>query len=546
MAARPAAEAAVREFNAGNPDAALDEAAAALRHDPWQVAALRLMARLSFDRGDTEKALGAAQALCESEPGDPEGLSIRARSLARLGKPMASEARKALEALAASNAAAAHGRALLALDRKDGPEALHWLDRTLALEPGDSAARALRAACLARLGRLDQAQEDFDTALEKEPCLLRARMGRAKLHSARGAFAKAEADLRSALAASLGHAGALAALLGLRPEDEPALIAKALDRLDKEHLPSSQRIELSYAAAKALARTGDAARAFALAAEANAAQAVPAPYEAAKTEARLEADLHIAPCKDVPQFDGPQPIFVCGLPRTGTTLTEQILARHPDVAAGGELPFFRKAQAWLFAQSDPQAALAKHRDEFARAYRDGIATRAQGRSYIVDKMPENWRCLGLIRHVLGPVRILRLTRDPRDTALSIFLEHFAEAEAFAHAPDAIAHTLRLEQRAFTHWAGAGLRPPIQLAYEQLVSDPATEIPRLLDALDLPFDPACLAPEESEAAAATPSRWQVRRKINTGSIGRWKAFAPHAPEFFALVDAAAGADVEPSP
>lgn len=542
-AAEQAAAGALRALNAGDREDALRQAQDALRHDPHHVEALRIVARLAFDRGEARAALAAADALCAIRPSDADGLAIRARALARLGEPAARAARVALQARANVDPAAAYGVALLALDCKDGFEALRWLDRAAALDPNSAAVRGLRAACLARLGRLREAQDDYDAALTLEPKLFRARIGRAKLRSALGDFARAETDLRAALAESPASAAALSVLLGLRPQDEATLLACAREILGKQALDWPERVELSYAAAKALARSGQFGEAFAIAAEANALQAARAPYDASAAETALEHDLGLVPRRESVVRDSPQPIFVCGLPRSGTTLTEQILARHPAVAAGGELPFFRKAQAWLAAQSEPAIALARQRDEFARAYCDGLAARAGGRPFIVDKMPENWRLLGLIQHVLGPVRIVRMQRDARDTALSIFLEHFATAESFAHDVEGIAHAIRLERRAFRHWARAAPRPPAIVSYERLAAQPAAEIPVLLGALGLEDHPACLAPEESKAPAATPSRWQVRQKINAGSVGRWRAYKAHAPEFFRKIAEAACASGE---
>lgn len=533
---------ALMELNGGDALAALAHVDAALDLAPAHAGALRLRARLRLDAGAAREALAAAESVLRAAPLDGEALALKARALDRLADPLAQATLAALEARADHDFAAALGRALLALDRKDGADALRWLDRAVALDPKAPAARALRASCLARLGRSEAALAEYGAALQLQPRSLRALLGRARLSAALGAFADAEVDLRAALEAAPGHPPAYAALLGLRPSEEAQLCAQAMERLGAPNLTNAHRIELGYAVAKSLARAGKPGEAFASAARANALQAAAAPFAPQAERARLDRDLALPP-RPGGELAAPQPIFVCGLPRSGTTLMEQILARHSQVAAGGELPFFRKAATWLEGRSDPVAALARHREELAAAYRQGLAERAQGRAFVIDKMPENWRHLGLIQHVLGPIRILRMLRDPRDAALSIFLEHFAPEARFAHDPDGIAFTMGEERRAFVHWARAGARPVVTVAYEALVCAPDREIPGILAALNLPFEAACLTPELGAAPAATPSRWQVRQKINTGAIGRWRAFAPYAPGFFAGIAAAAG---EPQP
>ena len=528
---------------AGDLPGAVDHLSGHARRWPDHAPALRVLGQMALDAGNRKLAAETSARLLDLCPDDAAALSIRARALVCLKDAAAGAALDALKAAAEADAEAAFGLAQLALDRKDGPTALKWLDTAIRIDAHHAPALTLRASCLARLARSAQALQDYDAALAVEPNSVRARVGRARLLSAMGDFTGAEKDLRAALPRAPDHPSIIASLLSLRPADEPTLLERAERLLTGKGLSPPLQIELGYAAAKAFARNDAPAKALAAAGRANALQAAAVPFDAAGAEKLLMRDFETGSAvaenpapDDAPNH--PESIFVCGLPRSGTTLVEQILARHSAVSAGGELPYFRKAAAWLDGQADPRAALGQHRASLADGYRQGLRERAAGRRYVVDKMPENWRVLGLIQHVLGPVRIIRVLRDPRDVGLSIYLEHFGPNEAFAHSVNGICAAIRQERLAFQHWKRHSVTAPVVIEYERLAEDPDTEIPRLLGAVGLTFENACLTPEKGDAVAATPSRWRVRQKIDMSSVGRWRAFAPFAPEIFSAFGKAA--------
>jgi len=187
----------------------------------------------------------------------------------------------------------------------------------------------------------------------------------------------------------------------------------------------------------------------------------------------------------------------------------------------------------LGSHPEPLSTLTTHRDNLSRPYLDTLNEIGPGCRYVVDKMPENWRHLGLAHALSGKVKIARVLRDPRDVAISIYLEHFATEQAFAHSFEGILDTVRQERQAFAAWRRhySGQIDLVTIIYEDLVTSPETEIPKLLAALGLDFQDACLAPGDNDNPVDTPSRWQVRQPISSRSVGRWRKFQAFAPEVF---------------
>jgi len=555
---------ALRAHAAGDLDSALAELERLCREAPSYLAGVRALATLALDAGRLTTCIEAAEHVLASVPADAAALAARARASARLHRSDAPNTRLALERMAEFDSAAAHGRALLALDQKRSSECIAWLDRAVQLDPDNLVARALRASCYVRLRKLEEARRDFDLVLEAEPGQVRARMGRARLCSMQGDFEVAESDYRTVLEHLPGYTPALAGLLSIRPNDLDELIITAEKLLEESRCTADHWVELAYATAKALAYTGRYEGAFRAAHLANQRQAARIANhgqavicKARKKDGKAskdgligisDADLERELLLDSQYAalgpgaksangndDRPIPVIVCGLPRSGTSLVEQILASHSNVYGGGENPYLRNVAAWLAASRQPEKCLQKNRTELADGYIKSLTAQCTDARFIVDKMPENWRHLGLLYALLGKVPVIRVYRDPRDVAISIYLEHFSETEAFASTFNGIVATVRQERKAFSFWASDGRVTPYTLGYEFLVSNPQSEIPAVLNHLGLAFEPACMTPQASSGVVATPSRWQVRQVINTKSVGRWRQYSRFAPEFFAMLE-----------
>ncbi len=241
-------------------------------------------------------------------------------------------------------------------------------------------------------------------------------------------------------------------------------------------------------------------------------------------------------------------MFIIGLPRSGTTLVEQILASHPQVHAAGELDALADLatatpdRVQRYDLSWPQTASelsGEHVSDIARAYLDRSAAPVGSAALrTVDKHPLNFRYLGLAALALPSARIIHCRRDIRDNALSIFAEDFTSEQRWATDIADIVHYGRNCRRIIDHWQEATELAFLDVDYEETVADLPGQARRLLDFLGLPWDPAVLDFHKVSRAIQTPSRWQVRQPIYTGSVGRWRRHAAElAPIFTAAMRAA---------
>jgi len=527
---------ALERHATGHVGAAVEILKDGLRSENASPEELRTLARLALDVGDAPLAIQAAGQLLEKQPDDANGLSSFARAARQLSSPESEPARRRLEHKARTSSEAAFGRALLALDVRAGSEAIPWLDLAVFLAPEHVPARSLRAGCLVRAKRFSEARADYDKVLDHDPKQVRALLGRARLNGMTGDFTAAEADYRAILTLVPGYAPALSGLLGLNLADAEQLRRQSERALSGDRLLDGHRVEVLYALAKSYANENRPKRAWTAARRANRYQASNGQFD--ETGLRVQLALDRTFISHTPkERDGPIdpcPVLVCGMPRSGTTLVESILARHADVEAAGEVPFFRNAARWLGAQPEPAKALLSRRVELRRGYLARLRAISPDASLVVDKMPENWRFLGLAHALLSSIPVVWVQRDPRDVAVSIYLEHFAPAESFAHDLGSITAMIKAQQDTLRFWLNDSSHRIVVVRYETLLHDPDAEIPRLLRELGLAFDKNCLRPEEDDRPIDTPSRWQVRQRLNTRSIGRWRNYEQFAPDRFKLL------------
>jgi len=232
--------------------------------------------------------------------------------------------------------------------------------------------------------------------------------------------------------------------------------------------------------------------------------------------------------------DGNRPLFIVGMPRSGTSLTEQILASHPEVAGGGELNEINDIAASVrkalkSAEDYPQCVteLTKsHLNQMATRYLNKLSQYGELETYITDKMPHNFLNLGLIRLMFPECRIIHCSRDPRDTCLSIYFQSFGWLHSYGARLDWLGLYYREYHRLMQHWE-AVMRPSIlTIRYEELVQDQEGVTRQMLDYCGLDWDDACLDFHKSGRIVATASYDQVRQKLYTKSRARWKNYQNH--------------------
>jgi tetratricopeptide (TPR) repeat protein len=224
----------------------------------------------------------------------------------------------------------------------------------------------------------------------------------------------------------------------------------------------------------------------------------------------------------------PTPIFIIGMPRSGTSLAEQILASHSEVHGCGELKNLGRIYHTVFDNNKPippqVAALpGEQHEEPARRYLDEVAAMAKGKRYATDKMPHNFLHVGFIARLLPNAKIIHCERNPLDTCLSIFSNLFTGLHPYAYNLEELGHYYLQYQQLMEYWHQVLPGRIYTLNYEQVVTDTETEVRKLLDFCGLPFEEGCLSFHENERAVVTVSSTQVRQPIYKSSVEGWRRY-----------------------
>ncbi len=228
-----------------------------------------------------------------------------------------------------------------------------------------------------------------------------------------------------------------------------------------------------------------------------------------------------------PRTTGPQPLFIVGMPRSGTTLVEQILGSHEAVAPGGELLEFDQITE---AVADYPAGVWRLRsqtlEQLAARYLDALRRVDATSERVSDKLPRNFLHLGFIARLFPGAAIVHCRRDPVDTCLSCYFQNFTAGGGFSNDLTDLGSYYRDYHRLMAHWRSVLPRAPVEVVYEELVADPEPTVRRLLEAVGLEWDAACLGFSESRRPVMTASQWQVRQPIYTKAVGRWRHYREH--------------------
>ncbi len=239
------------------------------------------------------------------------------------------------------------------------------------------------------------------------------------------------------------------------------------------------------------------------------------------------------------------PIFIIGMPRSGTSLIEQVLASHPDVFAAGELQIIPEAARRLFGSVQDRSEIESRfdsltADDLERLASDTLSAMrrpARKARRITDKLPSNFMHLGLIELLFPDARVIHCRRNPIDTCLSCYMQDFAGNFPWTHDLESIAAFHKSYRRVMDHWRGVISIPILDIDYESTVADQEAEARRLIDFVGLDWDDACLAPHKTRRTTVTLSAEQVRRPVYTSSVERWRNYEPHLrPLIDALGDA----------
>lgn len=500
---------------------------------------LETQARAAIKRGDLAAAAAAAKELAMAAPDQPAGFFLLGIVAAETGQ--IAKAIPLIEAAVERGPQAEHLAQLarlLILLRRDG-EAADTALRALELAPDDALTLDTIGCVLARLGRHEESIAPFTAAVEREPGNRDYRYNLAAASGFTGRVTEARAHYEDILAADPGNARAHYALAILSRQTAQANHVPRLEAALAAAGEPAEALRIRYALAKELEDIGNAAYAFRHLSAANADHKRTLQYDFAQDEAIFDA-IETLFGKDAGALApgmgnaDPAPIFIVGMPRTGTTLVDRIVSSHRDVGSAGELqamPLAVKRAAGTSSRViiDP-ATIAASGAVDPSVIGDAYLARADhhrptGTPRFTDKLPANFLYVGHIARALPNARIVCLRRNPMDTVWSNYKNLFASQSAYYAYSYDLMDTARYYarfDRLIALWESLWPGRVLQLSYETLVADQEGQTRRLLDHCGLEWDEACLSFHQNSAAVATPSAAQVRRPINADGVGKWRS------------------------
>lgn len=494
------------------------------------------LSTLLNDRGDLERAEAEARLAIDINPRLADAyLNIAAVELTRRRLPDALRWLDALLAFAPLNAAGLAARATVLKDAGLPEEALASVQQAVSLAQDNADAHNTLGQVLQTLGRFDEAEEAYRRAVALPGVAAEnARVNRAVMLMEVGRKAEAMAAFDGVLADYPQSASAWFNRSDLKKftAGDPDIAAME-GLLDGPDHTLNDRLSLHFALGKAHLDAGNDAEAFQHFGLGNRMKRDTFEFDVESTAAwmkNIAKTFTPALIKKRGKAGHPSllPIFVVGMPRSGTTLIEQILAAHPQVMGAGELSNLQRLVDGL---ANYPLEIGKLEDaDFTRLGSDYLARTAplaKGRTHLVDKMPANFLHAGLIRLILPQARIVHCRRDPADTCLSCYSKLFTAEQAFTYDLTELGRFHRAYQELMAHWRK--ILPAetfIEVDYEAVVADAEGETRKLLDRLGLTFDEACLRFFETDRPIRTASVNQVRQPVYNSSAGRWRRHASH--------------------
>ena len=471
-----------------------------LKEDPFDAAAVRMLAELAARIGRWRDAENLLRRAVELAPGWTAAKANLALVLGRMGRPT---------------------------------EALQLMDDIFALEPDEIGHWNLKAATLGRLGDFEEAIRLYEGVLERSPDLPRVWLSYGHMLKTLGRQAEAILAYRRAieLEPTLGDAWwSLANLKTMRFDD--ADLRAMEEALGTQNLSDEDHFHLDFAMGKAMHDSGRSAEAFAYYSKANALRLESQSYDRHEITRSVDRSIAAFPADAFASRTGgceaPDPIFVVGMPRAGSTLIEQIMSSHSQVEGTSELPdlplLTRKLGPYpkgIFEASEEERR-ALGEDYLKRA----SVQRRTGRPLFIDKLPNNWLYVPFIHLILPKAKIIDARRHPLGCCFSNFRQHFARGQAFTYDLEDAGHYYADYVRLMAHVDEVLPGRVHRVVYERMVEDTEGEIRRLLDYCGLEFEPQVLEFYRTERAVRTASSEQVRRPIYREATEEWRAYEPY--------------------
>lgn len=522
-----------KDLEAGRPQAAFKKARVATKKSPDSALYQNLAGAALAESGEHAAAIPWFQRALKLAPGHPEyQVNLALALVMSRQRERAGLLIDRLLQLRPEDPQVLHLRVIDLYLATEWQAALEAADAVLARDPRHVDALNFRGQSKSELGRPEAALEDFRSILAIRPNDTLAMQNAAEKLNEMGRRDEAAQAYGNILAVDPDNAEALQQVVSIATEDRleelGRLISRALGRRDKT---DDARAALHMAAGRLTERQGDpdaAMEHFSRAHEIDARR-TPSRDKAACTEFQKATQIFlqkVAPSH--PLADAPRPIFVVGLPRSGTTLVEMILTAGEGVASCGELDAgARVAHEFL---ENGKTLTPERLDHVAQDYIARVPDLPEGTRAFVDKLPANYRRAGLLLAAFPEARVINVERDPRDVALSMWKQRFrASGMRFANRLSSIAHEENLYRAYMCYWRQAYADRILTVRYEDLVQDIQAESRRMAAHCAIDWDPAMMHPEQNRARVRTASVNQVRNKVHSASIGGWRVFGERIRE-----------------
>ena len=434
------------------------------------------------------------------------------------------------------NLAEAHkqlGKVLIALDRLEG--AIRSITRSIEIDSDSSPARNLLGIAFRKQGQTENAISYFKCALQIAPMNVNAHMNLVLTLMEAGQFDESAEHFRQALKINPKLAQAYFHLAHMRKNVSAVDENKAMKSLyNHPNTDTMQKIYLAFGLGSALEKYGAYEEAFEFFQEGHRLKKQSTPFDLENyihffksmmevfDEGYVSRNRVVGPIDDLP-------VFIFGMPRSGTTLAEQVLSSHPDIQGAGELNYVEDAvrrvseitgKPFLVGWGEMDA---RKIHDLGMQCLDKLRAHSGGYKHVCDTTPMNFLYVGLIATILPGARLVHCLRNPMDTCLSIYQQPLSNTHAYAHEIKDLGGFYKLYKGLMNHWHSILPGRIYDLRYETMVTDNETEIRKLLDYCELPFHENCLTFHKSERSIRTPSASQVRQPIYTTSIDRWKRY-----------------------
>jgi len=515
-------EQGIEHHKAGRGEEAERVYRAVLAKVPNQPDALNLLGVLAMEAGSHEAAFDFLERAVAARPKDPAILNN-------------------------------YGNALSLVRRYE--DAIKHLERALAIKPDMADAWLNLGRTLNLSGQGERALKCFERLVKLRPDSQAAKSGISRAYLSLGRTKDAEDTARDLIATAPGMSSGYVNLSNAVKFKPGAPEIEQVEALIASKETSSKELRgLQFAAAKMyddVGRYDDAFRYFDLANKSAAGKYDPKAIETSYAELKKTYTRKFFEERANTGLDSERPVFIVGMPRSGTTLTETIIGAHPLAHAAGELETIKRCEREMADLVFRDEGVQKNArtlswvgvEVLAQRYLDAIdaKTRNAGAKRITDKMPHNFQGVGFIAMLFPNARIIHTKRSPFDTCLSIWQQNFNDAHSYARNLADLGHHYAHYLHLMQHWREVLPGRLLEIEYEDLVENQEAVSRKLIDFVGLPWDDACLRPQDVKRTVLTASVWQVRQPVYKRSAGRWKNYEQHLGP---LRDAlkAAGADV----